>query len=666
MKAVQQPLKNQTHRILKTDSNYPSTPNSHKNYGIPSPASAITKHQQKPKHHHVFLSPSNLVPFQSPKTGQPTQRNLQTMQVPCYHATIVPHGKRGKENNPMSPNVTKKDGLTFIPPSSTVKRKTSPIPAKILDLQKNAGPVKGKVEFSISSTKVASKMRPDRCSTESLKLKEITSKRQVMTLGDVEKDQQKSEKPLVTEINLTVQTSEFLLTKRDNVSSIGKGIEMNLSPINKLKEDLSSFLSDKDKLVCVKHPRKKAKYRVASQTTQKIDHFEDLYCSECAIEFAMRGIHIEKILQLGSNTRTNTECDDKPELEIQCLVDDRETIAAIDEFRAQIGEAMNEVDTFETKYLDSKESLEKKVEMTRDTIRSCSESVIELFREETEKAIQNLNHEMNEKVQKIDLCLNGFKTYYQEYINLKQEFEDAFRNGVNRGERNSIVDKMEGYYKRLNKAKTDLNKMSKPSCDVEKTCFESKINEYKKGLKTVLKEVISELEKDEPVSDKKETKDATYDDHLMQNLGAFEDFLRADESQDALQIRAPIVKGKPGDNMVVSFGSKEVFDNVLHTTEALCSTQGTTMVLPSMEEVSNAFRPRESRTCAAETLIYDNPRKNAIKTEEYEKFMDFIESKLVDEGEKERDGSFQKSLFHSPEFKKMEENHQQFPGYYNF
>ena len=665
MKAAQ-PLKNQTYRVLKTDSNYPSTPNTHKTYGMPSPASGMNKHQ-KPKHHQIFLSPSNLAPFQSPKTAQPSQRNLQTMQIPCYHATIVPHPKRGKENNPMSPNITKKDGLMFIPPSSTIKRKASPIPAKILDLQKNVGPAKGKTEFSISSTKVAAKLRPDRCSTESLKFKEITSKRQVMTLGDVEKNE-KHEKPLLTEINLTVQTSEFLLTKRDGISQIGKGIEMNLSPINVRKEDLSSFLSDKDKLVCAKHPRKKAKYRVVKDATQKVENFEDLYCSECAIDFAMKGMQIEKIPQLISNTRTNTECDDKPELEIQCLVDEKEASAAIDEFRSKIGEAMNEIDMFESKYLNSKETLEKKVEMTRDTIRSCSESVIELFREETEKAIQNLNHEMNDKVQKIDLCLNGFKNHYQGYIRIKQEFEDAFRNGVNKGDRASILESMDESYKRIHNIKAEINKMAKPSYDVEKTDFESKINEYKKGLKTVLKEVISELEKDEPVSEKKQqTKDASYDDNMMQNLGAFEDFLRADESQDALQIRVPVKKGKPGDNVVVSFGSKEVFDNVLQTTEAmtLCSTQGNTMVLPSIEDVNNAFRPRENRTCTTETLIYENPRKNGVKTEEYEKFMDFIESKLLDQGEKERDGSFQKSLFHSPEFKKMEEN-QAFPGYFNF
>jgi len=648
-----QPKSHSQPRVLKPvdiNANNPSTPVPNKTYRGSSPATGIAKHQHKPK--TIYLSPSSLAPYYSPKSHHIAPKLKQAIQTPCSHGAINPHSRRNAENKALSPNslASKEAGLHYIP--TNVNKKPSPRPNKALDLQKlMAQNHKKGGDFSISSTKMAARMKPDRCSTDHLKLHEISSKRQVMTLGDVGR---MDEKPIV-EINLSPHAGD-LMTNRAGLSQIGQGIEMNLSPISKLKEDLSSFLSDKEKQVCIRHPRKKAKYRARYEEPRQRDLVENFYCSECAVELAMRGVQIEKLPMIGLHTRTNTECDERQDTEEH--IEDPEVISAVNEFRSKLGEMIQEVDGMESKYLDYKETTEIKVELTRETIQMCSENVIVLFKEETNKTINGLNTEMNQRMQSIEVYLNQLKDFYKGFIDIKQDFEEGFQQSVHRLSRKSAHDTIQDYHRRINEIKNKFNKTTQPAQEIENSCFEAKINDYKKGLKAVLKEVINELERDEAttiVSEKAEQPTMTQsitDENMLKKLGAFEDFLRADESQDALQMR--IAKPKMGENMVISFGSKEVFDNVLHTTPheglTICSTQGETMVLPSLDELTGGFRIREERNCVTEPNLYDKPRKGAIH-EDYGKFMNYIESKINDENERERDGSFQKALFHSPEFK---------------
>ncbi len=657
--------KPQQQRVLKpVDMNNPSTPCPNKTYRAPSPASGLTKHQQKPKHHQIYLSPSSLAPYHSPSRHNHIQPKLkQAIQTPCSHGAINTNFKRNNENKKsLSPNTlaSKELGLHYLP--TNVTKKTSPRPNKALDLQKYMEQTQKSRggDFSISSTKMAARMKPDRCSTDHLKLHEISSKRQVMTLGDLGK---MDEKPVV-EINLSPHCG----TNRVGLSQIGQGIEMNLSPISKLKEDLSSFLSDKEKSVCIRHPRKKAKYRAKYGGDSGVEY---LYCSECAVELAMKGTQIEKLQSIGLHTRTNTECDERQDTEIQEPVEDPEVTAAVNEFRSKLGEVIHEVDGIESRYMDYKETTEIKVELTRETIQCCSENVIALFKEETNKTIDGLNTEMNQRMQSIELYLNQLKDFYKGYIDIKQDFEENFQQSVYKISKKSAQDTIQDFYRRIHEIKNKFAKTSQPAQEIENSCFEAKINDYKKGLKAVLKEVINELEREEvsmiaaekPATEQPTMTQSITDENMLKKLGAFEDFLRADESQDALQMRTVPVKPTMGD-MVISFGSKEVFDNVLHTTPhegmTLCTTQGETMGLPSMEDISTGYR-----ACVTEPALYENNRRGNIN-EDYGKFMNYIESKINNEAERVHDGSFQKTLFHSPEFKSHDDEEEEDYEAYNY
>lgn len=643
---------------LQKEQNYhnsknPTTPYINKTRCFPSPQISVSKSQQKVRNHNLFLSPTNLIVFNSPKSPQQQQKTLHNSQHPNIQASRFTGIKQNDNTNKnLIANLSKKETFSIYVPMSNLKKKSSPNPLKTSEsLKIPKQPLKEVKNLPISSTTIAMRMNPDESFTERTQSQEINNHRLEMGSGDEERDPKGQ--LIITKTNIGEYKIDAVKKLEVNLEKERK-LELDLSPISRKKDDLSSFLSEKEKTSCMKHPKKKAKYRVVRENTKDFDFMEELFCSECAINLAMRGIKLIKLPNCTSATRTNTETDEKLEENRQDLLERQYKTFIIEEFKVKADEVIEEISVLTHYFLDQKLNMQSQVNKTKNVINSCSENIIALFKEESEKAVEHLESGLNKESEKIDEFLDKLAWYGKECNNFKGEL---FQKTSLKNFEISFKEMLKERHDQINNFRDEISILKKPLQEVQKEPFEGRIQAYKISLKNVLKEVILELEKEEAISNisninQKPSQD-TYDEHLLKNLGAFEDFLRADESQDALEMK--IIKGKNADNMVISFGNKEIFDNVLQSpTEALtlCSTQGETMVAPGFEDTAVVFRLKENRGGLTDFGKYESANSED-NHDNYENFFKFVEDKLKDQ--KYIEDSVQKPLVYSPEFKGMGE-----------
>ena len=652
MKTLQQAKSHHKKLQQPSETNIPSTPSTNKVYYPPNSLSSLSKIQSTSKRHQLFLSPSSIASCGSPKQLQQYSKILRIAPARPDNAPSSSSSnckKNAIHNKTLSPNMSKKEVVLSYIPAANSKKKQSPKSLKTLETTKNSKNSQKDISHSkhLAShcTAVATKMRPDRCSTEETKPEEIMTKSRIATAGDIENIKAPQNIGIFNGFSKNSEDS----MRKDRLLPPKNGFELDLSPIPARKGDISSFLSEKEKIFCAKHPKKKGKYKIFRKEDTRKETSEDFYCSECAVEFAMTGIQIEKITLFSSNIRTITE---EERVEKYIFKHNKELERIYNEIKSQIGQAVEEVKYLENKLFERKEDAVQRAQVIKESIKTCSEGVVLLFREETEKTTKSLNSELTQETLSIDSLLKGLELLTRDFKDNSQGMESIFQQSVYNKETiyRELIDEQHEHFILL---KNELHRITRLIEERKRITFEGKIEEYKKSLKAVLQEVILELEAEESKMNNTDqiTSQKIYDENMIRNLGAFEDFLRADESHDALEMK--IVKSKNlGDNMVISFGNKEIFENVLQSpTEALtaCSTQGETMVLPGFDELSNVCRQLGNRNCLPDEGILETLRT----VEDYGKYVTNAGIGIIEEKEGEGKGknSSQKCLFHSPEFK---------------
>jgi len=386
---------------------------------------------------------------------------------------------------------------------------------------------------------------------------------------------------------------------------------------------------------CKNHNNKKAKYiqvGVENSLEQKISHY---YCSECAVEAALKDGYVQKLETSTSRLHTEESKGSKEGHEGQGEVmkaskssrkvegksenqynKDRSATREVEVrgFIQKIQENLKKVPVLESKFLKEKNQLQTNLKTINEKIQEFTAKVVKVLQEQTEEMLTNLNVEFGREMIRLSSFSEKLKNTNKGLQEISTDIESNYKRILHNIDEKPYRMIMDKYMERLPSFEKFFYNAKNFHMDYTKFLPTEKIAHFKRILKTFMNEAFAGYTTDIEACNSRLSHNSRLNKEALSSppmhefkTGEFEVFLRSEESEDVRgtkpnnpnntnntinttnTINTNTINTFSTNHMLVSFENKDIFQNALQNSIEPITTTNFTRDSQSNTITSNVF-----------------------------------------------------------------------------